>query len=360
MPTHSPPPLTVACPTGMFRTLMEGRSLGLRETFQRLRERCCAPATPDRYGGTIAVSGDPQDGYWELVYLHDKVFLVISDCRYAQPRTETVLPEGFIELHFVLQGEIQLALHGQRQIRVHAPTFTTIRQGEGVGYQVVCAAERWRSVALYVERDFMQHFLHDVLELDAWSHSLSHPPHTQCQHLRLDVRTLTAVEQLLANPYSGQRRLLYFDAKVTEILCAAVERWQLGPTDTSDTQEAPTDEGERLSDRDVLLLDRARELLIADLSCPPTIAQLARAVGVNTSKLKRGFKYLNGMTIFEYAHHHRMQHALHLLCEEHQPVGQVAEAVGYQHQTSFAAAFKAHFGFTPKQARHIACGRWTT
>jgi AraC-like DNA-binding protein len=32
-------------------------------------------------------------------------------------------------------------------------------------------------------------------------------------------------------------------------------------------------------------------------------------------------------------------------------VGQVAHAVGYRHQTSFAAAFKEHFGFSPREAR---------
>jgi len=341
----------------MFRTRIGGQSIGLRDAFHLLREHAASAHLPDMYGGTIAVSSDPQDGHWELVNLRNTVFLVISDCRYAQPRTETVLPENFVELHFVLQGGIQLALSGDQHIRLDAPTFTTIYQGESAGYQVVCDAERWRSVALYVERDFMRQFLHDALEADAlpMPGALS-VPQPQCQHIRLDIRTLTAVEQLFANPYSGPRRLWYFDAKVTEILCAAVERWQSG----SASMDIPTleDAGHGLTDRDVRQLERARELLIADLSCPPTIAQLARAVGVNTSKLKRGFKYLNGTTIFEYAHQHRMERALHLLCEEHQPVGQVAEAVGYQHQTSFAAAFKAHFGFTPKQARHIACGRW--
>jgi len=342
----------------MFRTRIGGQGIGLRDTFHLLQGAASTQHT-ELYGDTIAVSDNPQDGYWELINLRNKVFLVISDCHYAQARTETVLPEGFVELHFVLQGDIQLELNGQRQIRVHAPMFTTIHQGENAGYQVVCNAERWRSVALYIERDFMRQFLHDALEIDAWSQtgSLVGQPHTQCQHIRLDVRTLTAVEQLLDNPYSGRRRLLYFDAKVTEILCAAVERWQSSLSSTLGKQKPMASEGERLTDRDVRLLDKARELLIADLSCPPTITELARAVGVNTSKLKRGFKYLNGMTIFEYAHRHRMEHALQLLCKEHQPVSQVAEAVGYQHQTSFAAAFKAHFGFTPKQARHIACGR---
>jgi len=350
------------CPAGMFRTQLGGQHTGLREAFHVLRHRhqhridampnrkAASTLCPDLYGSTIAVSDNPDEGAWELISLRDEVFLVISDCRYARPRSEAVLPEGFVELHFVLQGCINLDLADQGQIQVSAPNFTAMQQGEDAGYQVVCSG-RWRSVALYVDRHYMKRFLHDALDWDdALNVSLNlmadHNLQLQCQQIRLDVRTLSAVEQLISNPYSGQRRLLYADAKVTEILCASVERWQASfePAEHSE---------ERFSSRDLRLIEKARELLVADLSRPPTIPQLARAVGVNTSKLKRGFKYLCGMTIFEYAHRHRMERALQLLAEERMPVNQVADRVGYQHQTSFTASFKAHFGFTPKQARHI-------
>jgi len=363
--THPGHALSVppACATGMFRTQLNGQRTSLRDAFHVLRHRhqqqiddmpnrkAASTLCPDLYGSTIAVSDDPQEGSWELISLRDEVFLIISDCRYAHPRSEAVLPEGFVEFHFVLQGCISLDLADQGQIQVSAPNFTAVQQGKNGGYQVLCNSGSWRSVALYVDRNFMKRFLHDAPD---WDDTLNANldvmndgcPQVQCQQIRLDVRTLTAVEQLLANPYRGQRRLLYADAKVTEILCASVERWQ-------SSLEPDTHSEERFSSRDLRLIEKARELLVADLSRPPTIPQLARAVGVNTSKLKRGFKYLCGMTIFEYAHRHRMERALQLLAEERMPVNQVADRVGYQHQTSFTASFKAHFGFTPKQARHI-------
>jgi len=366
------------CTAGLFRTQLgeHGQRTGLREAFHALRHRhqhqidsmpnrkAASTLCRNLYGAVINVSDDPGEGTWELVNLRDDVFLIISDCRYAQPRTEAVLPEGFVELHFVLQGCINLDLADQGQIQVSAPNFTAIQQTENQqgetqddngGYQVFFDSGRWRSVALYVDRHYMKRFLHDALDWDDTLNANLDSSHQQlqCQQIRLDVRTLTAVEQLLANPYSGQRRLLYADAKVTEILCASVERWQSSLVPQQDS-------GERFSARDLRLIEKARELLVADLSRPPTIPQLARSVGVNTSKLKRGFKYLCGMTIFEYAHRHRMERALQLLSEERMPVNQVADRVGYQHQTSFTASFKAHFGFTPKQARHIVNNRANT
>jgi AraC-like DNA-binding protein len=47
-----------------------------------------------------------------------------------------------------------------------------------------------------------------------------------------------------------------------------------------------------------------------------------------------------------------MQHALHLLRDKRIRISKVAAAVGYQHQGTFASAFKTHFGIRPKDVRH--------
>jgi AraC-like DNA-binding protein len=46
-----------------------------------------------------------------------------------------------------------------------------------------------------------------------------------------------------------------------------------------------------------------------------------------------------------------MQHALVLLRDREMQVARVAVAVGYSHQTSFATAFRRHFGLRPKDVR---------
>ena len=81
------------------------------------------------------------------------------------------------------------------------------------------------------------------------------------------------------------------------------------------------------------------------------ICDVARTVGMSESKLKRAFKARFGVTVFEYGLECRMRHALELLRCKKMPVGQVAFAVGYRHQTSFASAFRDFFGFLPSSAR---------
>jgi AraC-like DNA-binding protein len=87
------------------------------------------------------------------------------------------------------------------------------------------------------------------------------------------------------------------------------------------------------------------------LSPAPTIRQVSRTAGMNETALKHGFKSVFGETVFEFSMRCRMQHALMLLRERGMPVARIAESVGYSHQTSFATAFRRHFGVRPRDVR---------
>jgi AraC-like DNA-binding protein len=108
--------------------------------------------------------------------------------------------------------------------------------------------------------------------------------------------------------------------------------------------EARTDV--RLTPRDVAALESVRELLGERFMDPPTIAQIARHIGMNRTKLTQGFRHLFNETILDYCQRKRMQMARELLLAG-EPVGTVAVAVGYEHHSSFAQAFRAYFGFPP-------------
>jgi AraC-like DNA-binding protein len=146
---------------------------------------------------------------------------------------------------------------------------------------------------------------------------------------------------LLNNPVTGLLRLPYAEAKILELLTLCVAAF--GRLEAASVQQ--------FSEADIGRFHRAREILSTKFSPPPTIASLARELAINETKLKSGFKALFGHTVFEYGHECRMQHALHLLREKRIRISKVAEAVGYQHQGTFASAFKAHFGIRPKDVR---------
>ncbi|WP_232424209.1 helix-turn-helix transcriptional regulator [Imhoffiella purpurea] len=104
-----------------------------------------------------------------------------------------------------------------------------------------------------------------------------------------------------------------------------------------------------LSHRDCLRLEDARNLLLQDLASPPTIADLARALGMSQFKLKDGFKRRFGCGIYELFQRQRMQEARRLL--QHHNVTETAVLLGYTNISHFSAAFRKQFGLLPSRVR---------
>jgi AraC-like DNA-binding protein len=167
-------------------------------------------------------------------------------------------------------------------------------------------------------------------------------PDIQYQQVGLSAQMFDLATRLIDNPYTGSLGLIYTEAVTFELLCLAI----------SSLQKVNGEQlYERYSDRELRSLRMARAMLQKQLAPPPTIRQVAKVAGINETSLKRGFKALFGETVFDYSVRCRMEQAMTLLRDRQMPVARVAEAVGYSHQTSFATAFRRHFGICPKQAR---------
>ncbi len=93
----------------------------------------------------------------------------------------------------------------------------------------------------------------------------------------------------------------------------------------------------------------AARLLETDLANPPTLAELARRVGLSETSLKRGFRRLFGQTVFGHLRARRMQRARALLEGGECTVLEAASRVGYSNPSNFSAAFRREFGLNPKQ-----------
>jgi len=352
MLSTSPLPSSSRPDDGLFRTRLAGRHARTSEAFNVLRadaprrELLPGDGAPV-YGGILPVSGDATEGYWELVSIRDEVFLSISNCHYTRERVENVLPEDFVEFHFMLAGPVSVDFSEAGQIRIVAPNLTVVHQGADMQCRVACGPGVWRSVGLHVPRAWFNRFLTGAVAEGVAARTVDEVASDRivCHQMAVNVAALDAVEKLLDNPYQGARRLLYAQAKANELLCATVDLWQ-GFVEEPGSFEV-------FSARDLRLIEKARDLIVADLSRVPTIPELARAVGTNTSKLKRGFKFLYGMTVFEFGYRQRMHQALALLANERLSIQEVALATGYQHQTSFTTSFKECFGVSPKEVRRM-------
>lgn len=95
----------------------------------------------------------------------------------------------------------------------------------------------------------------------------------------------------------------------------------------------------------------ARSILLARMTAPPRLPELARLAGLNEAKLKAGFRARFGDTVYGTLRRHRLDEARRLLGEGRCNVTEVALRVGYSNPSKFAAAFKAAFGVSPSHVR---------
>jgi AraC-like DNA-binding protein len=116
------------------------------------------------------------------------------------------------------------------------------------------------------------------------------------------------------------------------------------------THEHPGISGSWEQDGAALIL-AADQILAADLRFYTDIEALARSMGTNSTRLKKGFKKQFKMSVFERVTWHRMNRARFLLETTNRTLDDIAAEVGYSRRTSFSAAFKRVFGECPVRIR---------
>lgn len=108
----------------------------------------------------------------------------------------------------------------------------------------------------------------------------------------------------------------------------------------------------KLNDDEITRLMRVETLLVKDYTtAPPTIEKLSRISAMSPTKLKRDFKAMYGMPIYEYFQKNRMIHAKKLLTAAGSNVSikEIGMMVGYSNLGHFAAAFRKEFGMLPSE-----------
>jgi len=106
----------------------------------------------------------------------------------------------------------------------------------------------------------------------------------------------------------------------------------------------------KLKDDEINRLIKVESLLVKDYSgAPPTIAALSKIAAMSPTKLKRDFKAMYGLPIYEYYQKNRMIRARSLLLEGRYAIKEVGIMVGYSNLGHFAGSFRKEFGLLPSE-----------
>ncbi|MEP7318988.1 MAG: helix-turn-helix transcriptional regulator [Panacibacter sp.] len=106
----------------------------------------------------------------------------------------------------------------------------------------------------------------------------------------------------------------------------------------------------KFKDDEINRLIKVEALLVKDFSgAPPVIAGLSKIAAMSPTKLKKDFKALYGLPIYEYYQKNRMMRAKALLMENRYAIKEVGMLVGYSNLGHFAGSFKKEFGVLPSE-----------
>lgn len=148
-----------------------------------------------------------------------------------------------------------------------------------------------------------------------------------------------ALEEMLNCRFTGRARKLFLEGKALELIALKL--------DMVNGRSGPG----RISRADMAAVNRARDLLLANMQSPPSIQELARVAGMSHPRLNRCFSRVFGCTIFEYLRKERLDHCRKLVAETKISMTEIAYTAGYASSSHFSKTFSDHFGMQPSLYR---------
>ena len=160
-----------------------------------------------------------------------------------------------------------------------------------------------------------------------------------------DTRNITpamsvVLSQILEAKIHESIKPLYFKGKVYELLSLFFNK-----NEDTDVEQCPF----LVDEENVRKIRKAKEIILNQMTEPPTLHGLATEIGLNVKKLKEGFKQIYGETVFGYLLDFKMNEARSMLDTKQYNVNEISIKLGYSTSSHFISAFKKKFGTTPKK-----------
>ncbi len=160
-----------------------------------------------------------------------------------------------------------------------------------------------------------------------------------------DTRNITpamsvVLSQILEAKIHDSIKPLYFKGKVYELLSLFFNK-----NEDTDVEQCPF----LVDEENVRKIRKAKEIILNQMTEPPTLQGLASEIGLNVKKLKEGFKQIYGDTVFGYLLDFKMNEARSMLDTKQYNINEISIKLGYSTSSHFISAFKKKFGTTPKK-----------
>lgn len=243
-----------------------------------------------------------------------------------------------LKVAIMLEGQQSLALDDRPAVMIEGPALlVAANSGEHRQRRTVIADAAVRCVLIQFDLDFVEReFAVPVERLLALAGGADAGLWVRPADARLRALGLQMAECAVAEPL----RRLYLAGKALELAALALDEIVGKP------EKRPS----RLPTRTRDQVRAVRDRLVGSMQDPPSLAELARASGLNPTKLTSAFRIEFGTSVFGYLQEHRLQQAHLLIASGAATIAEAAFRVGYT-PAHFSSLFRKRFGVPPSGLR---------
>ncbi|NMM55018.1 helix-turn-helix transcriptional regulator [Paenibacillus aquistagni] len=242
---------------------------------------------------------------------------------------------SLFEISYCMSGEIYCEWSGKTSQTV-THTGNVLFLEDVKVYEEKKAGMRNQLLEVRFSPEQLLHYAEDVIEQRKMETWLKHH-HGNIDQYPNTPAIYKCVSEMLHCEHLGTMKRLYMESKALELIAFFGESDGYGSVGGNMS----------LHRSDISKLQQAHELVQKHYEQPYSIRELSKQVGMNEFKLKKGFRELFGMTIFELVRQKRMEKALWYLEVANLNVGETAVSVGYSNASNFTENFRKHYGCNP-------------
>lgn len=199
--------------------------------------------------------------------------------------------------------------------------------------------QRYHTVTVYLSPESLSHALEGQFgSLPVRFRDLLHGNKNTFFHYAypMSTRSCSILHQMLNHSFSGRMADMYIECKSLELALHQI---------LEISGDKPIKN--RICKYDIDKLHQAKDILLSEYQNPPKITELARRTGINSTKLKNGFKELFEITPHAFIRQKRLENAHKLLHQGHMNITEISHFLGFSDSSHFIREFTKHYGTTP-------------
>lgn len=191
-------------------------------------------------------------------------------------------------------------------------------------------------VSISISAQYLKNFLKEEAEYFAY---LFDSANSFCIEELMTDDILRTVNDIVKKEEPGNLKSFYYKMKAMELLFYLFES----------LKKRGSAENLKLNAKEIQAIYAVKDKIVSSLSNSSSITELKQIAGMNEFKLRRIFKQVFGMGIYDYYQHLRMKEAARLLREDKLSVSETGYQMGFENLGHFTRVFEKHIGSKPKK-----------